>query len=497
MPERFNGAFDLVVGNPPWTRLRVSKKDGQDEEAEKARLETLNDEFTVITQRVLRARGLAEIADGYTNPDNDPDLPFIWRATEWAKPGGLIAMALPARILFKQSGQGRTARGALMRGLAVTGIINGSNLPETDVWPKMKQPFMLFFARNAIPPPSHQFYFATLLRERRLNDRGLFRLDYQAAEPVAANAVTEKPWLLKTLAIGTSLDADIVERLTLLGWKTVAKLWKPPTLWTSTGYILSAGQPQNAEARLARLLDFEPPKRGYRIEFEDLVPFRQKHGQATAHRPREDQVYKPPLIVIPQTPGPERAAPRSFRSIDAELCFSQSYYGFSAAGHPEGEVLVSLLYLITHSLLFHYFCLMVSSRLGAERRTFIKVDLESFPFPDPDKLTSAQKRRIVALAEALETRATKPWDGIDDFIFGLYGLDDDDATVVRDTLSRWSTLPVCARGCRTSRCPLTRRIRSGLTSKTCSSLLSRSSGSACVSDCCRQWTANGIRCGGF
>ena len=78
---------------------------------------------------------------------------------------------------------------------------------------------------------------------------------------------------------------------------------------------------------------------------------------------------------------------------------------------------------------------MVSSRLGAERRTFIKVDLESFPFPDPDKLTSAQKRRIVALAEALETRATKPWDGIDDFIFDLYGLDEDDATVVRDTLA--------------------------------------------------------------
>ena len=217
VPERFNGAFDLVVGNPPWTRLRVSKKDGQDEEAEKARLETLNDEFTVITQRALGARGLAEIADGYTNPDNDPDLPFIWRATEWAKPGGLIAMALPAHILFKQSGQGRTARRALMRGLAVTGIINGSNLPETDVWPKMKQPFMLFFARNAVPPPSHQFYFATLLRERRLNDRGLFRLDYQASEPVSATAVAEKPWLLKTLAIGTSLDADIVERLTFSG----------------------------------------------------------------------------------------------------------------------------------------------------------------------------------------------------------------------------------------------------------------------------------------
>ena len=74
------------------------------------------------------------------------------------------------------------------------------------------------------------------------------------------------------------------------------------------------------------------------------------------------------------------------------LGFSQSYYGFSAAGHPDAEALVSLLYLITHSLLFQYYCLMVSSRIGAERRTFIKVDLMSFPFPNPEKFTSAKDR---------------------------------------------------------------------------------------------------------
>jgi hypothetical protein len=78
---------------------------------------------------------------------------------------------------------------------------------------------------------------------------------------------------------------------------------------------------------------------------------------------------------------------------------------------------------------------MVSSRLGAERRTFIKVDLESFPFPDPYSLTPAQKRRILALADALETRAAKPWDELDRLVFKLYGLDNDDATVVKDTLT--------------------------------------------------------------
>ena len=108
--------------------------------------------FTTITRRLLIARGLDDIARDYANPDNNPDLPFIWRAAEWAKPNGVIAMALPGRILLKQSAQGKDARTALIRGLRITGIINGSNLSDTNVWPKMNQPFILFFARNAVPP---------------------------------------------------------------------------------------------------------------------------------------------------------------------------------------------------------------------------------------------------------------------------------------------------------------------------------------------------------
>ena len=29
VPDRFNGVFDVVIGNPPWTRLRAEKKEGK------------------------------------------------------------------------------------------------------------------------------------------------------------------------------------------------------------------------------------------------------------------------------------------------------------------------------------------------------------------------------------------------------------------------------------------------------------------------------------
>jgi hypothetical protein len=64
----------------------------------------------------------------------------------------------------------------------------------------------------------------------------------------------------------------------------------------------------------------------------------------------------------------------------------------------------------------------------------LKEDLDEFPFPDPGELGVADKVRMAALAEALEKGETKPWDEIDDFIFRLYGLDEHDARVVRDTV---------------------------------------------------------------
>jgi hypothetical protein len=271
--------------------------------------------------------------------------------------------------------------------------------------------------------------------ERSLNDRGLFRIDYQAAEPVAANAVVEKPWLLKTLAVGTSLDADVMGRVTSLEWEIIKKYWIPPTLFCGKGFNLKPPKRKEKPPEfLLKLPVFEEPDRGFRIKYADLKTFLEHYGQIMPDRARKEALYQPPLLIIPQSPGESRSRAKSYRSLTKALSFSQSYYGFSAAGHRDAEVLVSLLYLITHSRLFQYYCLMVSSRIGAERRTFIKVDLESFPFPDFEKLTSAQKRRILDLADRLETKDAKPWEQIDNFIFNLYGFDEDDAAVVMDTL---------------------------------------------------------------
>lgn len=194
----FDGKFDLVISNPPWTSLPTS-------EAGKR----VAVEFTEIGRAVIRRRGGEDLAVAYQNPDNAPDLPFIWKSTEWCKPGGRIAMALPARILLKQEAVPIRAREAIFELVEVTGIINGSNLSDTNVWPEMQQPFILMFARNRRPRPGHAVRFITPQYDSALNRRGEVGIDSKSAQPIEIAAAVQSPgfgklWPLELRSISMS-----------------------------------------------------------------------------------------------------------------------------------------------------------------------------------------------------------------------------------------------------------------------------------------------------
>ena len=93
------GAYQVVLCNPPWTSLPGWK--GKKKE-EALRLKKLAGAFTKLGRDVLVSRGLSELADKYQNPDNAPDMPFVWRSLEWCETDGRIGFVLPGRILFKQ-----------------------------------------------------------------------------------------------------------------------------------------------------------------------------------------------------------------------------------------------------------------------------------------------------------------------------------------------------------------------------------------------------------
>ncbi len=420
LPEDFNGRFHMVIGNPPWSRLRGDREENKIQ----------NTTFTELTRRILGDRGLEEMARGYHNPDNNPDLPFLWRSIQWVKPGGIIALVLPGRIFLKQTKSGTSALKAVLQGIEITGILNGSNLSDTAVWPGMNQPFMLFFARNRVPAADHYFHFVTPHFEKRLNDKGRLRIDYQSAQPVAAFEAAKDSRLLKTLAVGTSLDVEVVRKLDDLKWPTVKSYWESQGLYSGLGYNRSPKQDQHEAFFMRGLPDFIPPENGgFRVDISLFPIFK----DSKAHMPRRRELYRPPLLVVPESPGSSLFSPKSW-VVREPIVFRKSYYGFSAYGSEEADCVIALLHLITHTELFRYHVLMTSSRVGAERRTFLKETIESFSFPAIDLLTKRQRQHVLKLSGQLETVSGKPWKEINDFIFDLYGLDAYDRRVVKDTL---------------------------------------------------------------
>ena len=444
VPRGFDKAFDIVIGNPPWTRLRHTKEEGEGATKTKkcqAAITAINDEFTSIGRRVLEARGVDGLPSPYVNPDNDPDLPFLWRAMEWAKPNGVIALAMPARLFGRTTGNGFEAWRAILRSVQVTGLINGADLRWSSVWKDIKMPFCMFFARNAKPKPGHRFYYASPLNEPDLNGEGRLRIDYEVAQPVSAARVEKQPWLLKTLSLGTWLDVEVMESLKNSSLKTLGQRWLQ---WdasgnrTGEGFNRAPGSLQKYVAFLTNLPVFEPPSKGFEIDHKSLRTYGERYGtnaegQGSANMPRREALYEQPLVIVPQSPGDKSYAPRAFMSRQS-LAFSKSYYGYSCAGHPDAETLAALIYLLPHSTLFSYFCLMTSRRSGFDRQTFNKEEFDALPFPDIAGLGATVKTRIRSLARRLQEDANKPWRDIDEFIFRLYGLDAHAVQVAKDTL---------------------------------------------------------------
>jgi hypothetical protein len=441
--SNFDKRFDIVIGNPPWTRLRDDKDevdDGADKKTRKSPTDELNKAFTAIGTRVLIKRGLADLAERYQNPDKNPDLPFLWRAMEWAKEGGVIALAMPARLFGRTSGRGFEAWRAVLRSVELTGLINGADLRWSAVWKDVKVPFCIFFARNKKPGPDHRFYYAAPINEPDLNGRGRFRIDYEVAQPISAVRVEKQPWILKTLAFGSWLDVELMETLLSADNQTLESRWAEwDTDGNKTGEGFARGPKLHQEFVdfLADLPVFQTPEEA---SLENAKPKtygelygKDSEGHSSANRPRRKELYQSPVVIIPQSPGADGGAPRAYISHHP-VAFSQSYYGYSCAGHPEAETLAALIYLLAHSTLFTYFCLMTSRRKGSDRHTFSKEEFDALPFPDIAGLPTPTRTTIRNLAHQIEYDAHKPWRDMNEFIFKLYGLSPAAVQVAEDTL---------------------------------------------------------------
>lgn len=415
-----DGAYDIVIGNPPWS---AHGKDNGD----------LKKLYTLISRDIAVARDIPE-ANNYTNPDGVPDLPFLWRSMQWARPGGRIALALHGRWLFKQSPKGIQSRNALLRALHITGILNGAALRNTEVWPRVTAPFCLLFAENRLPSTDAGFFFVSPQLDPALNKEGRLRIDGQAAEPVLNKDAIDKPWLLKSLFRGNRLSSSVIDKVLRAKLPTIEHYWKENGLAFGEGYQSTASGKQNVDFLRGRLdvtADYAAhpfrviPKELQRFSF-DKVLFR-----------KQVEIYQQPLVLIRQGFRYDRNRGRALlvRNIE-EITYSRSYIGLSCFGYQHAELLSQYIFLLFHSKFLLFFLLSTSSQFGVERDAPLSEDIRRVPFVPLDQLRQEQLEQIARLANQMidETLSSSPWAEIDELIDKIYGLNYLDRQVIEDTL---------------------------------------------------------------
>lgn len=442
----FKEAFDLVVGNPPWrgTEKGEASEGPAPEKSDRSKEKPPPKKQWVSDTRALVAARLKDDAraESFDFPDTNPDLPFVYRAMEWAKPEGQIALVTHARWLFLQSKPARDARRNLLECVQATGILNGASLRRPSVWPNIEAPFCLLFARNVRSQPEDAFHFVTPRHLPEAPGRpNQLRIDWADATDVPVSAAIAEPWLLKLRFRGTTFDAGVLRRLVAQFPALSKYLEGDLKTCLENGYI-KGGRAKDAtgmgdlkdlgtEKARGRSQRDEPVRtHPFRLNISSLEPFREKK----LHRPRERAIYVAPLLLVRQSPPKDPSSPRSVIA-EQDVAFSQSWHGASFADVPQGLDVARYLQVLLQSKLFLWFQVLTDGGFGVERERYVKENLEAFPVVPYAKLSAKQRREAASLSEALwqdgwtAGLATR----IDDFVFEVFGLDDVDGDTVRDT----------------------------------------------------------------
>jgi hypothetical protein len=425
------GRYDLVVGNPPWstgTKLQ---------------------EWSLVLQTVSKiASERVGVKVAPPLPNEALDIPFVWRAMEWAKPSGQIAFALHARLLFQQGDGMADARRMMFQALDITSVINGVELRQTKVWPEIAAPFCLVIATNRVPEAGAGFRMISPRIETALNASGAMRIDAHAAEIIATQQMIETPDILKILFRGTKSDLGLVERIRGKGFPTVEAFWREAVGVSNRGRMAGSGQgyQQLRDSSGPRGEGDPPPGKdaGHLLGLPDVTVASldrlvidsrslEKFQQERVHRLRDANLFEGPISIVHKSPPAALGRIRVGISVESAV-YNESFYGYCPTGFAQADILVRYLALIFGSKFALWLALVTSGEFGFEREVIEKAALDRIPVPDFRQLGADVWTEIQELFEAVYQCASA-WDDVDRWVAKLYGLGANDLQIITDTLN--------------------------------------------------------------
>lgn len=430
-PEH-EGRYDLVVGNPPWT--------------------TGAEEGWALIEKGVDAVVKARLGRGVVIPTRALELAFLWRSLGWVRPGGQIALALHGKLLHEQTRQMRQMRADLWDAASVTGVIDGARVRKSDVWGCTDQPFCLIFVKNSPPHVRSGCLVTAVEDEPRLNGEGRFRLSADASTWITPAEVREEPTLFKMLLRGTPMDRELMGRLrgvTTFGeyWRELQETYGAANMGAGQGIGEGGGKklrvskadglPGLPSSSLHGLPLLSPDgATTLRVSLAGVTRFNAV-DRPRVRWPRSPALWAPPQLIVRQSVLAKTSRLSAMVNLDEPLAFVQSFFGWSAAGHPLGALLVKVLALQLRSELALWTVLMRSGRFGVERERVEMGVIEDALIVRLEDMSPDQRAEAEALYERLaeEPDGAATWEALDRWAADLYGLSAAHLEIIHDTLA--------------------------------------------------------------
>lgn len=418
---RFRGEFDLVIGNPPWT---AKPSGGKEKKA-----------WVKYTKCVVRERLGAERAAAFDFPDTNMDLPFVWRAMEWARDGGRIALVTHARWLFGLSERAVRTRNDLLEAARVTGILNGSALRLTNVWPEVDAPWCVLFATNELPRPFDRaaFQFISPALDTEVDSKqARIRIDWLDAHPVLTSEVVNTPWALKTRFRGNRLAARALASMRQRGEELGEYLKRIGDITFRNGYQVGgkAGTPQDS-IHMKGMPDTKKVQGlGFVIDTGALPRF----NRDTLLFRRSRSIYNAPLLLLRRAIPANRSNPCTHRAAE-DVAFDATLSGISFAGIANAHSVSRYLQLVFQSSAYPFHEVLVDPQYGMFVDAIYLESVLLLPVVAFDNLSQGQRDRALQLSERLESGLSKELASeIDTFVFDTFDLSRAEREAVRDTV---------------------------------------------------------------
>ena len=391
--------FDIVVGNPPWT-------------------------YKGRTDTALRRKRMS----GEHLSPRGGSLDFINRGLDFAHERTRFGVLVSASPFFARSGTGLRAAQASVDSLEPVTLVNLSELSHW-LFEKANMPAMAVLARV----PGGRAGSLELVQVHRSPEGDRSRTIGHAVRDVAT--LPTESWkrnrgLLKASLLGSRHDVLLLDRL-FRRYQSLEMRLK--TLDTKLASGAKRGN-RSGETGHLRGIPFLSTGGLGRFDVPDDLP---EFNWAGAEHPRERAVYRAPIVIVRESVGGPAGGPHDGRPVVAvaerDIVYKDAYFGASLQGQlPElGYLLAGVL----SSALASWCLLMTGSSFGVWQRILRLGDVAAVPMPDIGAALRTDAGALVArLARRFHAQppAAVDWARLDDAVFDLYELDEEDRIVVRD-----------------------------------------------------------------